>query len=65
MKGLLRICLFILLTGSSIVSFSQDRERAEQFRLEAEQRKRSQILQVLDSAVVLMNNGNYALLKRR
>jgi hypothetical protein len=65
MKGILKVCLFILLTGSSIASFSQDRERAEQFRLEAEQRKRAQVMQVLDSAVVLMDNGNYALAEKK
>lgn len=54
-KALLFFC-FILITIS--VS-AQDRELAEKFRLEAEQRKRAAILQVMDSAVVHMNEGEY------
>lgn len=38
---------------------SQDREQAEQFRLQAEQRKRAAIMQVLDSAVRFMEDGEY------
>ena len=41
-------------------SFSQDKELAEQFRLQAEQHKRTETLQVLDSAVIDMDNGEYA-----
>lgn len=48
---------FCVLIGSA---FAQDREQAEQFRLQAEQRKRAAIMQVLDSAVRFMENGEYA-----
>jgi len=52
---ILTLCLFAPHT-----SFSQDKELAEQFRLQAEQRKRTETLQVLDSAVIDMDNGEYA-----
>ncbi len=52
------IAIFISLPKNS---FSQDKELAEQFRLQAEQRKRAETLRVLDSAVVLMDNGEYAM----
>lgn len=62
MKGTrLHIGLLFLFTGISISSFSQDKERAEEYRLQAEQRKRAEILRVLDSAVVFMDNGEYKL----
>lgn len=48
---------FCLLAGSLL---AQDKEQAEQFRLQAEQRKRAVIMQVLDSAVRFMENGEYA-----
>lgn len=55
-KALLLFC-FVLLTLS--VS-AQDRELAEKFKLEAEQRKRAAIMQVLDSAVQFIDAGEYA-----
>ena len=57
MKNVFLIFGFCLLSGSVM---SQDREQAEQFRLQAEQRKRAAIMQVLDSAVRFMENGEYA-----
>ncbi len=51
------ITIFIFLPKNS---FSQDKELAEQFRLQTEQRKRTETLQVLDSAVVDIDNGEYA-----
>lgn len=47
------------LLASALVA--QDREKAEQYRLEAEQRKRAAIMQVLDSAVQYIDGGQYAL----
>jgi hypothetical protein len=62
MKGTrLNVWLLFLLTGISIHSFSQDKERAEEYRIQAEQRKRAEILRVLDSAVAYMDNGEYKL----
>lgn len=49
---------FSLIIGST---FAQDRELAEQYRLQAEQRKRAAIMQVLDSAVRYMDEGEYTL----
>src|SRR5689334_11737142 len=61
MKKIILITIGALLFSATI-SFSQDeRARAEEFRLQAEQRKRTETLRVLDSAVVLMENGEYAL----
>lgn len=57
MKNVFLIFGFCLLAGSVL---SQDKEQAEQFRLQAEQRKRAAIMQVLDSAVRFMENGEYA-----
>lgn len=62
-KKNLRIAFGTCLVLCAITSFSQsnDKERAEEFRLQAEQRKRTEIMRVLDSAVMLMDNGEYAL----
>ena len=49
---------FSVIVGSAI---AQDKELAEQYRLQAEQRKRAAIMQVLDSAVMLIDEGEYAL----
>jgi excinuclease UvrABC ATPase subunit len=43
-----------------IAASAQDRELAEKFRLEAEQRKRAAIMQVMDSAVAHIDAGQYA-----
>lgn len=56
MKGI-QVGLLLLLTGISFNVFSQD--RAEELRLLAEQRKRAETLRVLDSAIALMDNGEY------
>src|SRR5688572_20385488 len=59
MKGTrLQVGLLFFLAGISFTSFSQT---AEELRLIAEQRKRAETLRVLDSAVALMDNGEYAL----
>lgn len=58
MKGL-RTGFLVFLIGISLNLFSQD--RVEEFRLQAEQRKRTETLRVLDSAVAQMDNGEYAL----
>jgi len=49
---------FSFIVGSII---AQDRELAEQYRLQSEQRKRAMIMQVLDSAVRYMDEGEYVL----
>lgn len=56
----LNIYGLLLLVGVSFNSFSQG-EQAEEFRLQAEQRRRSEVLQIMDSAVVLMDNEEYEL----
>jgi hypothetical protein len=50
--------VFIIISGSLS---AQDKELAEQYRLQAEQRKRAMIMQVLDSAVRYIDDGQYAL----
>jgi hypothetical protein len=60
MKGTrLQVGLLLLLTGISTNLFSQD--RTEEYRLQAEQRKRTETLRVLDSAIVLIEDGKYEL----
>lgn len=44
---------------------AQDKELAEQYRLQAEQRKRAAIMQVLDSAVILMDEGKHELADKK
>jgi hypothetical protein len=51
-----------LLTHLPFLLYSQsDRERAEDYRLQAEQRKRTETLMVFDSAVNDIENGRYEL----
>ena len=50
--------MFCMAAGSAV---AQDKELAEQYRMQAEQRKRAAIMQVLDSAVRLIDEGEYAL----
>lgn len=52
--------LFIVFSIISSSVIAQDKELAEQFRLQAEQRKRAAIMQVLDSAVQHIDNEEYA-----
>jgi hypothetical protein len=59
MKG--SILLTLLLLCSAFVLAQTDRERAEEYRMQAEQRKRTAILMVLDSAVNLIEEGQYEL----
>jgi hypothetical protein len=51
------------------VSFSansqSDQERAEEYRIQAEQRKRAMILQVLDSAIRYTDEGQYELADKK
>jgi len=62
----LRYSLFIILLAISLPLFSQtDKERAEEFRLQAEQRKRTEVLQVFDSAIRLTENGEYELADKK
>lgn len=56
-----KIILFVALSIISSSLIAQDKEKAEQFRLQNEQRKRAAIMQVLDSAVRYIDNGEYAL----
>ncbi len=49
----------------SLASFSQDKELAEEFRLQAEQRKRAETLRVLDSAIMNIENGEHALADKK
>ena len=51
--------VFLLFTFSIITlsALAQDKELAEQYRLQAEQRKRAAIMQVMDSAVRHMDEG--------
>lgn len=51
--------LFFSLFAMTFTVVAQDKELAEQFRLQAEQRKRAAIMQVLDSAVTHIDNGEY------
>lgn len=65
MRGLFSSCTFFILMGFSFHSFSQDKERAEEFRLQNEQRKRTEVMRVLDSAVMHMDHGDYALADKK
>ena len=51
--------IFGLMLIFTFPSHAQDREKAEEFKLQAEQRKRAETLRVLDSAVALMDHGQY------
>jgi hypothetical protein len=58
----------VLFFACSIITFSaiaQDKELAEQYRLQGEQRKRAAIMQVMDSAVTLIDEGEYALADKK
>lgn len=59
--------VFLLFTFSIITlsALAQDKELAEQYRLQAEQRKRAAIMQVMDSAVRHMDEGEYALADKK
>lgn len=56
------LIIFILVSHNT---FAQDKELAEKFRLEAEQRKRSETLRVLDSAIMHIDNSEYALADKK
>lgn len=57
--------LFFVFSVITISTVAQDKELAEQYRLQAEQRKRAAIMQVLDSAVRYMDEGEYALADKK
>jgi hypothetical protein len=57
-KVILFFAFSVMIAGSAI---AQDKALAEQYRIQAEQRKRAAIMQVLDSAVRHMDEGQYAL----
>lgn len=56
-----KVVLFFAFSMIAFSAIAQDRELAEQYRLQAEQRKRTMIMQVLDSAVIHIDEGEYAL----
>lgn len=60
-KSILLFAL-IIITGSVV---AQDKDLAEKFRIEAEQRKRAITMQVLDSAVRYIDEGEYALADKK
>lgn len=67
-RGFKMINKVILFFAFSIIAFSaiaQDKELAEQYRLQTEQRKRAAIMQVLDSAVTLIDEGEYELADKK
>jgi hypothetical protein len=57
----MRLILFFAFSILAFSSIAQDKELAEQYRMQAEQRKRASIMQVLDSAVRYIDEGEYAL----
>lgn len=56
---LVLIALFTLTISSTVAQQPTDRTLADQYRLEQEQRKKAMLLQVMDSAVVLMDNQQH------
>jgi len=57
---------FFLMLLSTLSAYSQtDQERAEEFRIQSEQRKRAAVLQVLDSAVRHIDEGEYELADKK
>lgn len=56
------ILFFLLIAGANVTDcFAQDRELAQEYRRQQEQRKKAAILQELDSGVLLMDNEQYVL----
>lgn len=62
---LLRHLFLFLLISTSFTSFSQDKELAEEFRQQAEQRKRTETLRILDSAVLHIDNEEYVMADKK
>lgn len=56
------LTLFFL---SPSYSIAQDKQLAEEFRIQAEQRKRTETLRVLDSAIINIDNGEHTLADKR
>lgn len=61
----IRIILLFVFSITAFSAMAQDKELAEQYRLQAEQRKRAAIMQVLDSAVILMDEGKHELADKK
>jgi|GEM_PF-204665 len=57
--------ILFLLISISFTAFSQDKELAEEFRLQVEQRKRAETLRVLDSAIINIDNEEYTLADKK
>lgn len=55
----LTILALLVFSNGHAQQSQEDRERAEEFRLQAEQRKRTALMQVLDSAVMLTEAGEF------
>jgi hypothetical protein len=60
-----KVVLFFAFSTITFSALAQDKELAEQYRIQAEQRKRAAIMQVLDSAVTLIDEGEYALADKK
>lgn len=54
-----RKSLLFVVIGCTLHAAAQDRNTAEEYRIQLEQQKRTQLLRVMDSAVVLMDEGRY------
>lgn len=57
--------ILTLLFLSPHLSTAQDKELAEEFRIQAEQRKRTETLRILDSAITHIDNEEYALADKK
>jgi hypothetical protein len=60
-----KVILFFAFSIIAFTAIAQDKELAEQYRLQGEQRKRAAIMQVMDSAVTLIDEGEYALADKK
>lgn len=60
-----RFCLLFLFLNFTLHALAQDRNAAEEYRIQLEQRKRADLMRVLDSAVVLMDEGQYQAAEQR
>jgi hypothetical protein len=62
---MVRIALFFLLLAATVNTIAQDRNPAEEYRIQLEQRKRTDLLRVMDSAVMMMDEGKYEAAEQR
>ncbi|MFN3839707.1 MAG: hypothetical protein ACK4RF_03275 [Cyclobacteriaceae bacterium] len=51
--------ILLIVALFTVTVSAQDRNAAEEYRIQLEQRKRADLMRVLDSAVVLMDQGQY------